>query len=318
MSEQNAKPRGCLRITCLGCLVLVGLAVLGGAGSIFLMTSKPEVARGEGAKQQVVWDDAQVSVGPEIVWTVPPHPDLPAASLPAGRVELDLAYGEFVVEPAEPGEGPSVDADYDENDFTLEQRLQTRPDGSWVYRVGFDKKGGLFTSTEANNRVRIFLPRDRAFELVGSIGLGESRLELGGLDLTRIALDAGMGAHELHFSEPSPRPLESLSIASSMGEVLLNRVGNASPARVDVGHRMGQVELDLRGDWRNDATIEGRLSMGELLFRVPDHVNVDPSGLGATMGDRNVARGLGDRELGPEAHTLRLEGRVFMGGVRVR
>ena len=328
MSAQENKGRGCLKISCMGCLLLIGLSVLGTAASFFIITSGPSVERDRDFElAEVEWSDAEILQGDEIVLppivVSPDHPDasgslLDPGAMPTGRVELELKFGQFYVEPAEPGAPPSVEARFDEENFRLEERLQTRPDGSWVYRVSFDKRKSIFSTNEADNRVTVRLPRDRFFELVGDLGMGESRLDLGGLAMTRIGLEAGMGSHSVHFSDPLTRPLESLTLKSSMGEVLLNRVGNASPARLDVGHRMGKLELDLRGQWQNDSRISGRLTMGELRYRAPDYVNIDASGVRATMGERFVDPEIRGRDADPALPTLKLEGSVFMGSIDVR
>jgi hypothetical protein len=68
--------------------------------------------------------------------------------------------------------------------------------------------------------------------------------------------------------------MERLSLNISMGGGEISTLGNASPRTLDVVHRMGGMELDLRGQWMQDSDISINSSMGGGLVRLPRNVEI--------------------------------------------
>ena len=168
------------------------------------------------------------------------------------------------------------------------------------------------------NRVRISLPRGLPFRLEGNVRSGVSRWELGGLWLVGSDLRIGTGEHRLVFSEPAPEPMGSFRLEARMGDFGVGRLGNASPSEVTIHGGMGEMSLDLRGEWRNDAEVVGRWRMGAFDVRVPPGVKIDADNATVFLGaaDLSRLRRLADPE--EEAPTLRLDLAGSMGEVVVR
>lgn len=55
----------------------------------------------------------------------------------------------------------------------------------------------------------------------------------------------------------------------------MSHIGNASPRRLEVGFRMGGMDLDLRGRWIADAEIDISGSMGGGSVRLPRDVVIE-------------------------------------------
>ena len=120
-----ASTQGCLKTAGFGCLGLIVILVL--AGGILGLTAKRAV------DNQVVEDVTRTS-SPDDTAQAPAGP---------GRVVLDLRHAAFVLEPAPPGQGVTVTAEYDTNSYELVDDLATLPDGRWEYRVGFRSRISL-------------------------------------------------------------------------------------------------------------------------------------------------------------------------------
>jgi hypothetical protein len=84
---------------------------------------------------------------------------------------------------------------------------------------------------------------------------GGAVVRLGGLWLRTADIEFESGAFELSVDEPLREPMSNLSIRTAKGGALLNRLGNASPRRLDVSYRMGGIDMDLGGQWLADAEI---------------------------------------------------------------
>jgi len=113
------------------------------------------------------------------------------ASAMPGKVILDLAQGEFHLEPGEPGLGVMVKASYDASMFELSDESGILPDGRWVYSVTFHRTISglqhLFRQLMDGGNdpvLNIYLPPDVPIELKFKVKQGGMEAELGGLWLT--------------------------------------------------------------------------------------------------------------------------------------
>jgi hypothetical protein len=83
------------------------------------------------------------------------------------------------------------------------------------------------------------------------------------------------GGLQIGFDEPLREPMERLAIDVSMGGGQMTMIGNASPAILDVEFSMGGAELDLRGQWVQDAMITIDTKMSGALVRLPRDVLIE-------------------------------------------
>ncbi len=253
----------------LGCLGIVGLGVVAVVLVAVILAVAPESPR------------VDVDRTAEL-----PQP-APGAGVPEGsraplRVELDLGYGDIRVEPGKPGEPPSVEARYDPNAYVLEQSASTAGDGGFAWTVRFDRRAGAFNVSAlramlglTTPTVRVLLPPDERIDLHARVRRGGSRLELGGLDLAAVEIEARQGGAAVTFASPTAEPIARFVLHAEQGGVAVVRLGNASPAVVDIEHRMGGGAIDFSGAWRNDADVTVRSSMGGMSLRVPEDVRVE-------------------------------------------
>jgi len=315
--------RGWLKKSCLGCLgvaavfVLVALTIV--AIGLVLGPAESRIERPKVARELPLFpaprDDAS-------------HPGVPdeagAAILrdgPAGRVVLDLSLGRFEILAGEPGEPIRVEGQYDAASYSLSESLESEGELGWVYRLSFRRDSNwirqLFANGAHANRLRLVLPRDTPLSIEGRIGIGESRLDLGGLHVTGVDLDFGIGSHEVGFHAPTPQPMERFRISGSIGQVGVFRLGNASPKQVWADNRIGPLELDLAGRWRNDSSIAVRGGIGGFVVRVPEEVAVVVDAATVRLGQTDLSALEGLPAAGEGRFTLTLEISAGIGEVRV-
>jgi hypothetical protein len=75
-----------------------------------------------------------------------------------------------------------------------------------------------------------------------------------------------------------------------MGEITVMGAGNASPRRLELRHGMGELTLDLSGQWRRDGDVELHLGMGDSRVLLPE-----PEEAGAVVDKARVS--LGERQV---------------------
>ncbi len=332
MSRSGQVP-GCLKYGCVGCLSMIALCV----GAVFLisaihLTSDPEDPRPEQLQVErplpVATPDPVRSVAsdqPQIgeVLPLPELEEFPQSgeSRAAGRVVLDLPMGDFVIRPGPADQPIRIDADYDAGSFELTEELTPGEDGAWTYEVSFGSKRGFLGLIlgggrhDIDNRIEITIPRGVPIDLVGKVGKGEFEADLGGLWVRRVDFELGMGDHFVEFREPLPYPMESFRTESSMGNVEVRSLGDASPGTVEVDHSMGALFVDLKGAWQDDVEVDVDFSMGECRVWLPENGRGDIERASVGLGDSSVDSPRTDPPADSPTLTLRLSG--SMGEVEV-
>ncbi len=323
---ESRKRSGCFKIGCFGCLLPVAVII-----GLMVVLGVAQLARNSGDRQLE---------NHELVRELPPPPDLEALrasgeldgrSLPlgeprnleapeagpkGGRVVLDLSYGEFRIRAGEPGEPIRTSADYESDAFRLDEEYSEEEDGRFTYSVRFKPRGGMpgmmfrGAGNNPHNRVEIVLPRDRPFDLEGRLGVGESRLELGGLWLRRVDLEAGTGEHVFEFEEPLLMPMSSFAVSMSVGELRILGLGYASPREVEVRQRLGELRLDLSGPWANDSRVVVDFGVGESQVEVGEGVRVEIERAAMGIGERSLRVDNDDVPEGAPTLTLDLRGKL--------
>jgi hypothetical protein len=294
-SASDSRGRGCLKFGCIGCIGIVAMILLIGGAIValaLLLGNPEEEFRSPNLTQALPAPAGEPSL-PSTDTGTEAFPEVeasPSAATP-GRVVLDLSMGSFEIVAGPPGEPMRVEGRYDEGSYELKQELIRDAADGWEYRLSFGRDvswiRGLFQSEGSNNRIKLIIPRGLPFELLGRIGIGESELELGGLSVTETRLEMGTGAHRISFDEPLPAPMGRFELDTSIGELEVARLGNASPDSVEVGHSIGETTVDLRGAWQADATIDVTCGIGECTIRVPDLAAIDLVDASVWLGETN-------------------------------
>ncbi len=159
---------------------------------------------------------------------------------------------------------------------------------SWLYSIADyramvtdDEKNpsaaGLM-GEDAERRPRtIYLPPDKPIQLRVLLEEGGAETELGGLWITDADIRYNKGGFTLNFDEPLKEPMEALRVRGKMGgfEIAWTiRRPNASRV-LDVDCRMGGGDIDLRGEWANDADIRLNVRFGGMGVRMPKNVAIE-------------------------------------------
>ena len=300
-------------------VVVVSVAALAAAGLVWAASTAERL--GEPAPEPVTRTVATQAAA--AATAAAGDPDQPL------RLEIELEEGEFEVRPGPAGTGVRVDGTYAKAYYDLTEEhtpagepggpatvIRLRPAHSFFVRLIGSALGG---HDGAHNALTVTIPKGVPIALTLALRTGESRTDLGGLTLTDLDAELAMGEHRLDFSEPLAGRPHSVRVEGGMGEIRLERIGNAGPRELEAYGRMGSLTVDLGGDWPGDAvadlTIEN--SMGELRLNVPDTVRIAP--------DSNASNVLGatshfpaENDASAEGPLVRLHLTNTMGETRVR
>lgn len=241
------------------------------------------------------------------------------------RLSADLDYraGGLRIAPGRPNELYRMDASYDEERYA--------PTSSYdAARVAVTL--GLRAAGEGGLRVvsRRQLRQDAnvAFapgvdlDLDLTLGAVQADIELGGLSLNRLTMEAGASQAVIRFSEPNLSRCRSAEITAGAAELTVLGLGNSRCDHLALEGGIGKVTLDFAGAWTSSTSAEIKMAVGELTLRLPRKVGVrltldrflasfEPSGLVRT-GNAFQSPGYdrADRQLDIDVTTA-------VGGVRI-
>lgn len=105
-------------------------------------------------------------------------------------------------------------------------------------------------------------------------GAGRAEVDLGGMRLVDLDIQTGASETRLDVSRPNPGVLERAHVAVGAAQFEARRLGNLNARRLAVEAGVGEVTLDLSGDWRRDLDIEVEMGLGALELRIPRGIGV--------------------------------------------
>ena len=239
--------------------------------------------------------------------------DAPPAGLSRGKILLSLSSAMVTLEAGPPGGPLRVESNFDPEVYALEQHYQQGNAGDWTYNLDFHERSLLHISVisiwlgKRSPEVNILIPADLPFDLEAKMEGGYLVMDFAGLALSTADVELDRGVLQIFVSDPMDASMERLSVSSRIGTMRLDRLGNASPAALDVHHGLGAARVDLHGRWRTDSDIDFQVAFGTGELRLPGDVRID--GLGRPLEI------LPERELPPP--TLRISTHHDIGDIRV-
>ena len=304
----------------VGCLSIIAVAI--GGVVIAAMYARATIRNlGDPTPQSV---ERRIALPPPATVTEPPATS-PANRTAPLRVRLELQEGRFTIRPGQPGTDIQVQGRYAPGLFELIESQSTDPSGAREARVRFKSKvpgwtrffAGIGNDDNDGPELTVVIPRGTPIDLTLQLSMGQSQVDLGGLTLGDVDLNMSMGEHKIDFKEPVVESVRELRLNASMGNTVIDHLGNARAESINAHGSMGNVTADLAGAWAPGSATELRFeqSMGDLTVRVPSTVKVDAEVRNA-QNDRSSTPTLKQPD-DPKAPTLRLRVNSSMGNARV-
>jgi hypothetical protein len=242
------------------------------------------------------------------------------------RVRLELQEGTFTIRPGQPGTDIRVQGRYAPGLFELTESHSEGPSGAREARVRFKSKlsgwqrffASIGSGDDDGPELTVTLPRGTLIDLTLQLTMGKSEIDLGGLTLGEVDLNASMGEHRIDFREPVVETMRELRLNASMGNVVIDHLGNAHAETISGHGSMGNVTANLAGAWTPGSSTDFRFeqSMGDLTVRVPSNVRVDAD-VRSNQGEEKRQQPTLKQPDDPNAPTLRLRVNSSMGNARV-
>jgi hypothetical protein len=151
-----------------------------------------------------------------------------------------------------------------------------------------------------------------------NLSKSESTIDLSGLQLHEAVSRFRMGEFRLEVNEPNPQPMGTFLVDANMGSSRLEGLSNLRARRLVIQGMMGEMRVDLSEALRMDTDLRAHMRLGELRLRLPENANWEfaHGGVRASLGEvTGSTQHPGHPE--PEAPTLKVNGGVFMGELRL-
>jgi hypothetical protein len=118
-----------------------------------------------------------------------------------------------------------------------------------------------------------FSPRSD-LALAVTIGAVDGDLELGGLRLTDLKLEAGASRATVRFSQPNAARCRAATLTAGAAELSVLGLGNSRCDRITFEGGVGRVTLDFGGAWTSSSQVAVKMALGEVALRLPRGVGV--------------------------------------------
>jgi hypothetical protein len=191
------------------------------------------------------------------------------------QARLDFAAGRLRVVPGRAGELYRMSLTYDADRFVPLSHYD--PTANAV-TLGVDRVGGpgfrVVSRSQLEQDAVVELSPRTDLSLALSLGAVESEVELGGLRLGDLSVEAGASRTVLQFSQPNQIRCRTADVSAGAAEISLLNLGNSHCDRLRVEGGIGRMTLDFGGNWTGSQRAELSLAVTELRLRLPRKVGV--------------------------------------------
>ncbi|MDM8519878.1 serine/threonine-protein kinase [Anaerolineales bacterium HSG6] len=255
--KRKWKGPGCVWISIITVLLLMVLLVFG-VGSI---CNTAERIIGRALNIELSESNTQTFQAP-----LPPDFD---AELDKMDVELNFGTGNLII-------GPTEDTDFFLTGVAKYNVANLAPEmtlGDNNVRVSHVASLGLanYIGTGIDNEWQIELT-DEPTSLEITTDHASAEIDLGGLSITDLEIEMGIGKLEVDFSEPNNVPMDDMVIEGGASDVKLYNLANSRVKDFSSGSAANDYMLDFSGELQNDmtVTIDGGLSRINII--VPEDI----------------------------------------------
>ena len=198
----------------------------------------------------------------------------------------------------------------------------TFEDGELRIRQGGDEGSwGIPSSANMHNEWDLAFANGVPMNVNLTMGAGNGHLDLSGLQLTRLEVNAGAGDVDIRCDAPNSVVAEQFTLRTGAARAVVTNIGNVGASKVTIQGGAGDIELDFGGDWRESAEVGVVTGVGALTLRLPDSVGARVEIEGLTTIDNEGLRKEGDAYVnaawGQSAVQLSIDVKAGVGSVRL-
>jgi len=209
--------------------------------------------------------------------------------------------------PVPTGSGtPMLSLGFGAGEMTLNPGGEGLVSGTATYNIPVLKpnvsiNGSVVKITQGNTQGINAIPKDfkntwdfklgsSPMDLTIEAGAYKARYELGGLALTSVTVKDGAADVRLSFSAPNTTDMGVLRYETGASNVIVEGIGNASPANLIFKCGAGNYTLDFSGQLQRNITSHVEAGLGNVTINIPSGV---PAQVTVESGLSNISAGNG-------------------------
>jgi hypothetical protein len=188
---------------------------------------------------------------------------------------LDYAAGALRLAAGRPAELYRMDVLYDGDRYVPVSDFDAA-EGDVALGLRASGEGGLRVVSKSQLRQTASVTFSPKSDLALAVTLGavDGDLELGGLRLTDLALEAGASRATVRFSQPNAVRCRAATLTAGAAELTVLGLGNSRCDRIAFEGGVGQVTLDFGGAWTSSSRVEVKMALGKVALRLPRQIGV--------------------------------------------
>jgi hypothetical protein len=166
--------------------------------------------------------------------------------------------------------------EYDKASFTPDIRYDSAlggDKGKFFFSLQSIHKPGIRRDRQ-NNRLRLMFNDSVPLDLNVSAGVGDARLSLSGMKLSRLVFESGVGGAKISVYEPNSVPCENIRLKNGVGSIEAIGLGNLNFRELEFEGGVGGANLDFTGEWKHDAQISVQVGLGGVNAQMPREIGV--------------------------------------------
>lgn len=204
-------------------------------------------------------------------------------------VEIEFGAGELRIYSDDIHDAAVIDLEYDPRHIEYEIDYEIE-----------DHTGLLHIATEhgrkshigsLDNQMDVALSSEYTTSLELQFGACEAIIDLGGIPLERLEIEAGAASGQIDFSAPNPERLKRLNIEAGASSLEMYSLGNANFDMMEFSGGVGAFELDFRGEYSGESEINIEIGLGsaEIILprNLPVHIETNGSGFLSSIDFHN-------------------------------
>ncbi len=190
------------------------------------------------------------------------------------RIEarIELGVGQMRIEPGSASETYDLELRYNEAAFKPD--LDFHRQGTTAV-LNFDLEGKGRRNRTGNNELNLRLNPDAVLELTGMTGVGENEIDLSGMKVESLRLNAGVGETTLSMLSANPVRCKRVELKNGVGGFEARGLGNLNFEELRFEGGVGGAELDFSGDWKQSGDISIAVGVGGIEVYLPREVGFE-------------------------------------------
>lgn len=199
----------------------------------------------------------------------------PVGNASSLQADISLDIGSLEISGEKSPNLYSLDLEYDRASYQPEINYDQGSGGEGRLSLKLESihKRGI-RDERRNNRLLLNLTDSLPVSIKVNTGVGDARLALSRLHLTRLDLQSGVSDARLSAYDPNPAVCDEIRLRSGVGSLNAVGLGNLNFRRFDFEGGVGGATLDFSGPLKQDAEVRIVVGVGGVTARMPRDVGV--------------------------------------------